>query len=91
MEIINVNIKDIIPYDTNPRSNDKAVKFVKKSIKEFGFKVPLVIDKNNVIVTGHTRYKSALELDFDSLPCVIADDLSESQIDAFRIADNKVG
>lgn len=91
MKVKNIEISKIIPYDKNPRSNDKAVKYVKKSIEKFGFKVPLVIDKNNVIVTGHTRHKAALELGFDSLPCVVADDLTESQINAFRIADNKVG
>ena len=60
------------------------------SIQEFGFKVPLVIDKNNVVVTGHTRLKAAKRLGIDEVPCVVADDLSDAQIKAFRIADNKV-
>ena len=59
MNIIEMKIGDIIPYEKNPRKNDDAVKYVAESIKQFGFKVPIVIDKNNVIVCGHTRYKSA--------------------------------
>lgn len=90
MEIINIKIEDLKPYENNPRINDKAIEQVKKSIEEFGFKVPLVIDKNNVIVTGHTRYEASKQLGFKELPCLIADDLSEKQIKAFRLADNKV-
>lgn len=89
MEIINKKIEDLKPYENNPRFNDDAVQYVANSIKEFGFKVPMVIDKNNVIVTGHTRYKAALELGLKEVPCVIADDLSEEQIKAFRLVDNK--
>ena len=89
MEIINKKIEDLKPYENNPRVNDDAVQYVANSIKEFGFKVPMVIDKNNVIVTGHTRYKAALELGLKEVPCVIADDLTDEQIKAFRIADNK--
>ena len=89
MEIINKKIEDLKPYENNPRFNDDAVQYVANSIKEFGFKVPMVIDKNNVIVTGHTRYKAALELGLKEVPCVIADDLTDEQIKAFRIADNK--
>ena len=60
------------------------------SIKEFGFKVPIVIDKDNVIVAGHTRYRAAKKLNLEKVPCIIADDLNEVQIRAFRLADNKV-
>ena len=74
----------------NPKLNDEAVKYVANSIKEFGFKVPMVIDKNGTIVAGHTRYKASLELGLKEVPCIIADDLSEEQIKAFRLADNKV-
>lgn len=91
MEIIYKNIKDLIPYENNPRINNKAIKNVAESIKQFGFKVPLVIDKNNVIVTGHTRYKASQKLGIKELPCIIADDLTEEQVKAFRLADNKVG
>lgn len=80
----------IIPYKNNPRSNDDAVDYVANSIKEFGFKVPIVIDKDNTIITGHTRLKAAKRLGIDKIPCIMADELSEEQIKAFRIADNKV-
>ena len=90
MEIINKKIEDLIPYHNNPRLNDEAVEYVKNSIKEFGFKVPMVIDKNNVIVAGHTRYKASKELGLKEVPCIIADDLTDEQIKAFRLADNKV-
>lgn len=90
MNIVEINIKEIIPYDKNPRNNKNAIDKVCSSIKEFGFKVPLVIDKNNVIVTGHTRYEAAKKLKLKTLPCIIADDLSEEKIKAYRIADNKV-
>lgn len=90
MEIVNVKIEDLIPYENNPRNNEDAVKFVVNSINEFGFKVPIVIDKNNVIVAGHTRYKAAKELNLSEVPCIIADDLTEEQIKAFRLADNKI-
>ena len=90
MEIKMVKIDDLKPYENNPRFNDDAVEYVKKSIKEFGFKVPMVIDKDNVIVAGHTRYKASLELGLKEVPCIIADDLTDEQIKAFRLADNKV-
>lgn len=90
MKTIDVKISEIIPYEKNPRRNDEAVKFVKNSIQEFGFLVPLVIDKYNIVVCGHTRLKAAKELGFDSLPCVRAESLTEEQIKAFRLADNKV-
>jgi site-specific DNA-methyltransferase (adenine-specific) len=90
MKIINIKIDDLKPYENNPRFNDDAVEYVAKSIKEFGFKVPLVVDKNNVIVTGHTRYKAGLELGLKELPCIIADDLTDEQVKLFRLADNKV-
>lgn len=90
MEIKMVKVDDLKPYVNNPRFNDDAVEYVKNSIKEFGFKVPMVIDKNNEIVAGHTRYKASLELGLEEVPCIIADDLTEEQIKAFRLADNKV-
>lgn len=89
MEIIELNIDDLKAYENNPRNNDEAVQYVKKSIKEFGMKVPLVVDKNNVIVTGHTRLKACKELGYKKIPCIIADDLNEEQINAFRLVDNK--
>lgn len=86
----NKAIKDIVPYEKNPRKNDDAVKYVIESIKEFGFKIPIVIDKDNIIVCGHTRYKAAKKLKMREVPCIIADDLTDEQIKAFRLADNKV-
>lgn len=91
MEIINKKVKDLIPYENNARINDEAVKYVVNSIKEFGFRVPIIIDKENVIVAGHTRYKASMELGLSEVPCIVADDLTEEQIKAFRIADNKTG
>lgn len=91
MQIVDKNIKDLIPYVKNPRKNDGAVEAVANSIKEFGFKVPIVIDSENNVVCGHTRLKAAKKLKLDSVPCVIADDLTDEQIKAFRLADNKVG
>ena len=91
MEIVNLNISELIPYRNNPRRNDAAVDKVAASIKEFGFKVPIVVDKNGVIVAGHTRLKAAKMLNMESVPCIIADDLTEEQVNAFRLADNKVG
>lgn len=89
MEIVNKRVNDLIPYTNNPRRNDEAVKFVKASIEQFGFKVPIVIDANGVIVAGHTRVKAAKQLGMKEVPCIIADDLSEEQVKAFRLADNK--
>lgn len=90
MEIIQKNIDELIPYENNPRKNDSAVQPVANSIKEFGFKIPIIIDANNVIVCGHTRFRAAKQLRLKEIPCIIADDLSEEQIKAFRLADNKV-
>ena len=90
MNIIDINIKELREYENNPRNNEEAVSPVAESIKEFGFKVPIIIDKNNVIVAGHTRYKAAKKLKLKTVPCIIADDLNEEQIRAFRLADNKV-
>lgn len=80
---------ELIPYANNPRNNDDAVDYVTNSIKEFGFKVPCVIDSEKNVVCGHTRLKAAKKLGIKEVPCIIADDLTEEQIDAFRLADNK--
>ena len=91
MEIIEKFTKELIPYANNPRENDGAVDAVAKSIKEFGFKVPVIIDKDNTIICGHTRIKAAKQLKMEKVPCILADDLTEEQVKAFRLADNKVG
>ena len=90
MNITHKTLDELIPYANNPRDNDDAVDYVAESIKEFGFKVPIIIDKDNVIVAGHTRYKACEKLGINEVPCIIADDLTEEQIKAFRLADNKV-
>ena len=90
MNIVNIQTSKLIPYVNNPRNNEDAVEKVMASIHEFGFKVPIVVDKNMVVVTGHTRLKAAKRLGIDEVPCVVADDLTEAQVKAFRIADNKV-
>jgi hypothetical protein len=90
MQIIYKNVKDLIPYINNPRNNDDSVSLVASSIKNFGFKVPIVIDSKNEIVAGHTRLLAAKKLNMDKVPCIIADDLDDNQVKAFRLADNKV-
>lgn len=91
MQIYDKRLDEIKPYENNPRHNDNAVDAVANSIREFGFKVPIVVDSEGVIVAGHTRYKAAQKLGLKSVPCLVADDLNEEQINAFRLADNKVG
>ena len=91
MLVADVDVAKVIPYDKNPRNNESAVKMVADSIDEFGFKVPIVVDENNVIVAGHTRYLAALELGLKKIPVVVAKDLTEDQIKAYRLADNKTG
>ena len=85
-----VALDTIVPYVNNPRNNEDAVDRVVASIKEFGFNVPLVLDTDNVIVTGHTRYKAAKKLGLEQVPCIYAEGLTKAQIKAYRIADNKV-
>ncbi|WP_304576326.1 ParB N-terminal domain-containing protein [uncultured Clostridium sp.] len=89
MKLIELSIDEIIPYENNPRKNDNAVDKVAESIKEFGFKVPIIIDKDNIIIAGHTRYKAAKKLDIKKVPVIITEDLTEEQVKAFRIMDNK--
>ena len=89
MDVKNFRLDELKPYEKNPRKNDNAVDAVAKSIKTFGFKVPIVIDSSGVIIAGHTRYKAAQKMKLESVPCVVADDLTPEQIKAFRLADNK--
>lgn len=90
LKIIYKKTEDLIPYINNPRNNDGAVDKVASSIKNFGFKVPIVVDGDNEIIAGHTRLKAAKKLGMDEVPCIVADDLNDGQIKAFRLADNKV-
>ena len=89
LEINYIPLAEIIPYEKNPRKNDKAVEIVAKSIKEFGFKNPIILDKDNVIIAGHTRLKAAQLLGLTEVPVIWAEDLTEEQVKAFRIMDNK--
>ena len=89
-QITYVPTEEIKPYERNPRKNERAVEPVANSIKQFGFKVPIILDKDNVIIAGHTRYEAAKSLGIESIPCIIANDLTPEQAKAFRIADNKV-
>lgn len=89
MKIVYRKTAELQPYENNPRRNKASVEYVANSIKNFGFKTPIVIDKNNVIVAGHTRYLAAEELGLKEIPCIIAEDLTEDEIRAFRLVDNK--
>lgn len=91
MKINNISIDKLKPYPNNPRVNDHAVDAVAASIQEFGFKVPIVVDGDNVIITGHTRLKAAQKLGMETVPVILADDLTDEQVKAFRLADNKTG
>lgn len=90
IKVIECKLRDIIPYDKNPRKNEKAVDAVMESIKQFGFKNPIIVDENMVIISGHTRRLAALKLSMETVPVVIAKDLTEEQVRAFRLADNRV-
>ena len=91
METITKKVSELIPYINNPRNNDDAIDAVASSIKNFGFKVPIVVDSNNEIINGHTRLKAAKKLGLETVLVIVADDLTPEQIKAFRLADNKVG
>lgn len=90
MKIINLKTDQLIPYVNNPRHNEEAVDAVASSIAAFGFNVPIVLDKDHVIITGHTRRLAAIKLGLESVPCLIADHLTPAQVQAFRLADNRV-
>ena len=90
LKIEYVDINSIKPYKKNPRKNEDAIPYVMESIKQFGFKNPVILDKDNVIVAGHTRIESAKRLGITEIPCIYANDLTDEQIKAFRLADNKV-
>jgi DNA modification methylase len=89
MKIVMKKVTQLNEYENNPRHNEEAIEAVANSIKSFGFKVPIVITSEHVIIAGHTRLKAAILLDLEEVPCIIADDLSDDQIKAFRLADNK--
>ena len=88
--IVMLPVSEVRPYEKNPRKNSEAVKYVKASIEKFGFKQPIVIDSNRVIICGHTRLEAAKSLGMAEVPCIVADDLTDAQVKALRLADNKV-
>lgn len=91
MEVLQRPIREITPYENNPRNNDSAVDAVAASIREFGWQQPIVVDKDGVIIAGHTRYKAARKLGLTEVPVVVADKLTDEQVRAYRLADNKTG
>lgn len=91
MEIVYKKIGELIPYENNPRKNEEAVRYVANSIREFGWKQPIVVDSDGIIIVGHTRYKAAQELGLEAVPVLVASDLNEEQARAYRLADNKTG
>lgn len=90
-QIKEVPISDVKPYKNNPRDNDRAVEALAKSIKSFGWQQPIVVDKNMVVIVGHTRLKAAKKLGAEKVPVVIAENLTDEQAKAYRLADNKTG
>lgn len=86
-----MDINELKPYPNNPRKNEHAIEPVANSIREFGFKQPIIVDKNNVIIAGHTRLLAAKELGMTKVPVIVADDLDPEQVKAYRLADNKTG
>ncbi len=90
IQIVELELSAVTPYWNNPRNNAKAVQGVKESIVNFGFLVPIVLDSKRIIVTGHTRYLAAKELGYATVPCIIASDLTDEKVKAFRLADNRV-
>lgn len=91
MQIENWNINDVKPYENNPRKNDEAVEKVANSIKNFGWQQPIVVDKEGVVIVGHTRLKAAQMLELEEVPVLVAKDLTDDQAKAYRLADNKTG
>lgn len=89
MQIVMKKVDELIRYENNPRRNEGAIHYVANSIEEFNFKVPILIDKNNVIVAGHTRLEAAITLGYEEVPCIIADDMTDEQVRKFRLVDNK--
>lgn len=90
MNITDIRTCDLKPYENNPRLNEDAVDLVAASIDEFGFKQPIVVDKDLIIIAGHTRWKAAQKLGLETVPCIQADDLTPAQVKAYQLADNKV-
>ena len=90
-KIIEAKIADLKPYPNNPRDNDDAVPTIVDSINEFGFVGAIIINRENVIINGHTRVKAMQQLGRETIPAIVVDHLTKEQEDALRIADNKTG
>ena len=90
MKVKTVKIEEAIPYVRNPRQNKAAIAKVSASLKEFGWQQPIVVDKDMVVIAGHTRLEAARTLGMDKVPVQIAEDLTDAQVKAYRIADNRV-
>ena len=91
MQVQSMKIDEVKPYPNNPRNNDDGVEAVANSIKDFGWQQPIVVDKNNVIIVGHTRYLAAKKLGLKEVPVKVATGLTPEQVKAYRLADNKTG
>jgi len=89
MNIVDIKLDDITPYWRNPRDNDETVPALVKSIERYGFRVPLILDRDNTIISGHTRFRAVRELGWDTVPCVIAD-IDEKKARELRIIDNRI-
>lgn len=90
-DIVWMDISDVHPYEHNPRKNDDAVDPVAESIQQFGFRSPIIVDADHIIIAGHTRLKAAQKLGLEKVPVIVADDLTPEQVKAYRLADNKTG
>lgn len=89
MKVQEINLSEIKPYEFNPRKNEKAIEKVAASLREFGWKQPIVVDEQNVVLAGHTRLAAAISLSYQVAPVVVAEGLTDAQKAAYRIADNK--
>lgn len=89
LKIVMKKVEEVIPYHNNPRRNDRTAVKLKKVIDDLGFWNPIILDKNNVIISGHARLKAAVMCGMSEIPCVYADTLSDVEVKAFRLADNK--
>lgn len=89
MKVQEMSIDEIKPYENNPRINENGVDAVANSIREFGWKQPIVVDKDNIIIVGHTRYLASKQLKLKRVPVIVANDLTPEQVKAYRLADNK--
>jgi hypothetical protein len=89
MKVEEINLSEIKPYEFNPRKNEKAIDKVAASLREFGWKQPIVVDEQNVVLAGHTRLAAAISLNYQVAPVVVAEGLTDAQKAAYRIADNK--